>query len=83
MDNYKAVLATMVPRIGRLPLIEVEYALALRTAEREWVEQIVKDLRSGKLSWSLGLMKKYAARLFDSCSFETSNIPKKTRQKQL
>ena len=83
IDDYKAVLATMVPRIGRLPLIEVEYALGLRTAERKWVKQIVKDLRTGKLSWSVGLMKKYAARLFDSCRFETSNIPKKTTRKQL
>lgn len=67
VQNYRQVLAKMVPRIGRLPLIEVEYALAMRSAERTWVERIAKDLETGKLSWSSGLVKRYAARLFDSC----------------
>ena len=68
MENYRQVLAAMVPRIGRLPLVEVEYALALRAAERDRVVQIIKDLRAGKLDWSAGMVRKHAAHLFDACS---------------
>jgi hypothetical protein len=67
VENYRQVLTQMVPRIGRLPLIEVEYALAMREAEQIWVEQIIKDLEMEKLIWNSRLVKKYAARLFDTC----------------
>jgi len=66
VENYKQVLTNMIPRIGRLPLIEVEYALAMRRAERTWVEQIIKDLETKKLIWNPAVVKKYAARLFDT-----------------
>jgi DNA-binding PadR family transcriptional regulator len=45
------VLQTMVPRIGRLVLIEVEYARAMRRAERAWVESIQNELQTGTLRW--------------------------------
>jgi DNA-binding PadR family transcriptional regulator len=46
-----AVLETMVPRIGRLVLIEVEYARAMREAELAWVQAFEKELQTGKLCW--------------------------------
>jgi DNA-binding PadR family transcriptional regulator len=46
-----AVLKEMVPRIGRLPLVEVEYARAMRRAERAWVRSLIEDLRAGRLRW--------------------------------
>src|SRR5215471_5599375 len=51
IHNYRQVLSTVTPRIGRLHLVEVEYALALRIAESHWVSGIIKDLESGKLKW--------------------------------
>jgi DNA-binding PadR family transcriptional regulator len=45
------VLEQMVPRIGRLVLIEVEYARAMRQAERDWVRELREDLRTGRLGW--------------------------------
>jgi DNA-binding PadR family transcriptional regulator len=50
--RYDEVLTTMGPRIGRLNLLEVEYAQALRVAELEWVRGLLADLRSGRLTWS-------------------------------
>jgi DNA-binding PadR family transcriptional regulator len=67
VETYKQVLTDLVPRIGRLPLIEVEYVLAMRSAEREWVEQIIKDLNTGKLDWNPAMVRKHAAHLFDNC----------------
>jgi len=64
IQNYREVLKTVGARIGRLHLIEVEYALALRTAEQRWVTQVIHDLRSSKLSWNPKLLQKNAARLF-------------------
>lgn len=49
--NLDAVLSTMVPRIGRLVLIEVEYARAMRRAELAWVQSLQNELQSGKLGW--------------------------------
>jgi DNA-binding PadR family transcriptional regulator len=45
------VLATMVPRIGRLVLIEVEYARAMRRAELKWVHSFAEELQTGTLRW--------------------------------
>jgi len=77
--NYKRVLTDLVPRIGRLPLIEVEYALAMRSAERDWVEQIIKDLRNGKLDWNPAMVRKHAAHLFEHC--QAPNSPNLTTPK--
>lgn len=49
--GLEAVLATMVPRIGRLVLVEVEYALAMKKAELGWVRSLMEDLQAGKLRW--------------------------------
>jgi hypothetical protein len=66
LDNeivgYVRVLKEITPRIGRLNLIEVEYTLAMRNAERRWVAQIMEDLRNGKLNWNQTKLRKEAAR---------------------
>jgi DNA-binding PadR family transcriptional regulator len=45
------VLATMVPRIGRLVLIEIEYARAMRRAELKWVHSFAQELQTGTICW--------------------------------
>jgi DNA-binding PadR family transcriptional regulator len=45
------VLKTMVPRIGRLVLIEVEYARAMRQAELAWVRSFQTELDTGAFRW--------------------------------
>jgi DNA-binding PadR family transcriptional regulator len=74
IQKYREVLRTVGAQIGRLHLIEVEYALALRTAERRWVIQIIDDLRSEKLSWNPQQLQKVSAQLF------TGAMPSTTRK---
>jgi hypothetical protein len=50
-----------------LNLVEVEYALALRAAERRWVAQLINDLQSGKLNWSRERLRKQAAGFLGTC----------------
>jgi DNA-binding PadR family transcriptional regulator len=64
--NYRQVLATVSPRVGRLNLIELEYAVAWRAAELRWVKKIIQELRLGKLSWNPKMLQKHAAHLFGS-----------------
>jgi DNA-binding PadR family transcriptional regulator len=59
--GLKAALVEMVPRIGRLPLIEVEYARAMREAELAWVQTLLEDLRTGELQWDPGALRGAAA----------------------
>jgi DNA-binding PadR family transcriptional regulator len=49
--DLDTVLRTMVPRIGRLVLIEVEYARAMRRAELAWVQSFQKELQTGSFGW--------------------------------
>jgi len=49
--DLNGVLQTMVPRIGRLVLVEVEYARAMWQAELAWVKSLLDDLRGGALTW--------------------------------
>jgi DNA-binding PadR family transcriptional regulator len=46
-----AVLREIVPRLGRLVLVEVEYTQAMRRAELEWVRALSEDVRTGRLPW--------------------------------
>jgi DNA-binding PadR family transcriptional regulator len=58
-----AVLQTMVPRIGRLVLIEVEYAQAMRRAELAWVRSLQNELQTGTLRWDTQQCLRYGAAL--------------------
>jgi DNA-binding PadR family transcriptional regulator len=49
--NLEMVLATMVPKIGRLVLVEVEYLCAMRKAELSWVVSFEDELQRGTLTW--------------------------------
>jgi DNA-binding PadR family transcriptional regulator len=40
-------------RIGRIHVIESEYARAMRAAEAKWARALLADLRSGALTWDL------------------------------
>ena len=53
-----AVLKTMTPRIGRLVLLEVEYARAVRRAELKWVRSLAEELRDGRLTWDPEMLRK-------------------------
>ena len=55
------VLKTMVPRIGRLVLIEVEYERAMRQAELAWVRSLQNELEVGTLRWDPQLVLRWAA----------------------
>jgi len=67
IGNYRFALRTVAPRVGRLNLIEVEYALALRNAEVRWVKAIIAELKTGKLKWDPELVRKHAAHFFTTC----------------
>lgn len=67
IKSYRHVLDTVTARVGRLNLIELEYAVAWRTAELRWVKQIIEELRSGKLTWNPKMLQKQAASFFTSC----------------
>lgn len=63
-----AVLEEMTPRIGRLPLIEVEYERAMRQAELAWVKLLMDDLRSGRLQWDPEALRRHNAQLPEQSS---------------
>jgi DNA-binding PadR family transcriptional regulator len=59
--NLNSVLERMVPEIGRLVLIEIEYEKAMRTAELAWVKSLMADLQSGKLRWDPTALRLHAS----------------------
>jgi DNA-binding PadR family transcriptional regulator len=63
VTSLGTVLKTMVPKIGRLVLVEVEYARAMRRAELAWVRSLLEDLRSGELAWDPRVVCQYAAQM--------------------
>jgi DNA-binding PadR family transcriptional regulator len=61
IESLDVVLKTMVPRIGRLVLVEVEYAQAMRRAELAWVRSFEKELQNGTLRWDPQMICRYGA----------------------
>jgi DNA-binding PadR family transcriptional regulator len=76
--NLDAVLKTMVPQIGRLVLIEVEYARAMRQAELAWVQSFQTELQAGTLSWDPQQNLRFAAALPQA--EEACSVPNPERQ---
>ncbi|MDB6055236.1 MAG: transcriptional regulator, PadR family [Verrucomicrobiales bacterium] len=66
IKSQKEVLKRLIPKIGRLVLLEEEFSIARRIAERNWVRSIVADLESGKISWNPDLVRQHAAQFFSS-----------------
>jgi len=57
-----AALQAMLRSLPRLVLLPHEYRRALRQAERDWVQKLIEDIRSSKLSWDLeALVRHFAA----------------------
>jgi DNA-binding PadR family transcriptional regulator len=51
IESLKASLRELVPRIGRLLVIESEYTQATKQAELSWTRSLIEDIRRGSLSW--------------------------------
>jgi len=66
MIAIEAVLERLVPQIGRVCLIEAEYAIAMKKAELQWVRKMIGELRSGSLTWSREAMIGFARSLGSS-----------------
>jgi DNA-binding PadR family transcriptional regulator len=52
ISAIELTMKELVPKIGRLVLLESEYALALKRAELNWVRTIVSEIRNHQLDWS-------------------------------
>jgi|SRR6185312_4438320 len=46
-----AAVSDLLPRIGRLVLLEAEYARAMREAELRWVQSVIAVIRAERLTW--------------------------------
>jgi DNA-binding PadR family transcriptional regulator len=53
IGQIEAGLKGATARVLRINLVESEYLLAMRRAERDWTAGLVSDLREGKLAWDL------------------------------
>jgi DNA-binding PadR family transcriptional regulator len=51
IERLDAILKEARPRIGRIHLIESDYARAMRAAELRWVRTLVDDLRARRFTW--------------------------------
>ncbi len=49
--GLNATLRALAVQLPRLVLLEMEYTLAIRQAELNWVRTILDDLRTGKVTW--------------------------------
>jgi len=52
IDRLDATIAAVGARIGRIHVLESEYARAMRAAEAKWTREVLADLRKGELTWS-------------------------------
>ncbi len=44
-------IGELIPKVGRINLLEVEYRVALQCSELAWVLEITQDIRKGALTW--------------------------------
>lgn len=51
--HLDATLDQLVPKIGRLFLLEADYWRAIRRAELAWVRSLIGDLKTGSVTWDV------------------------------
>jgi len=56
-----AALQAMRSSLPRLVLLAHEYKRTLRRAERDWVQSLIHDIRSGSLGWDLESLRQHFA----------------------
>jgi DNA-binding PadR family transcriptional regulator len=59
--EMERVLQSLLPKIGRVVLLELEYSLVLRRAELAWLNGVTEDLRMERLTWSSESMRQLTA----------------------
>jgi DNA-binding PadR family transcriptional regulator len=59
LKEMDGVLQMLTPRIGRINLLEVEFERALCQAQVSWLQQVLRDLRSGSLAWDIEQILRY------------------------
>jgi len=64
--------AEALPRIGRIHLVELEYARAMQSAELTWVKAVLSDLEDGRLTWDWNKIMKAAKTSATSTSKQKS-----------
>ena len=52
IEGLTHALDALTPQLGRVLLLENEYARDAFAAELRWVQQVQEDLRAGRLAWS-------------------------------
>ena len=77
LAKQKADLAAAPQGLPRLFLMEEEFLRAVTSAELTWVNSIVEDLRSGRVTWSAEWLTEMAAKFSP-----TSEEPSKKRGKR-
>lgn len=65
--QHKYVLKNIAKRVGRLNLIELEYSVAVRSAEVRWIRRILRELGTDQLNWNPEVFRKHAANFFHTC----------------
>jgi DNA-binding PadR family transcriptional regulator len=51
IKSLDMALKELIPRLGRLLVLEAEYERAMKQAELTWVRSLIEDLRRGDLTW--------------------------------
>ena len=51
IKSLDMALKELMPRLGRLLVLEAEYEQAMKQAELTWVQSLIEDLRRGDLTW--------------------------------
>jgi DNA-binding PadR family transcriptional regulator len=78
IGRFDEALRILSPRIGRINMIETEYARAMRQAELAWVRQVLEDMRARRLTWDLEAILE-AVRSARAVAPEASSDPSRKR----
>ena len=62
LEAHLQTLQVSIPGLPRVFSLEAEYLAAVTRAEVKWLQAVVADLRSGRLTWSDALIRKVAVR---------------------
>ena len=58
LESLDELMSSVMTRVSRINLLESEYLRAMRQAELEWIEKIIRQIHSGELRWDFFKIQK-------------------------
>jgi len=82
INDLDQTLERVEPKIGRIHVVETEFARAMRVAELSWIRSLAASIHSGRFTWDTEAILESVRKTATESDKPSSQTPRKKRAKK-